>query len=424
MTAAPYHWVKKIEHSLAEAEKIPLWGNLPVFPWELCAQQLQTRLSIPALTLRHQNTEWRSASELLEGMGKSPMHITCELAPLSGHIHWIFSQEDVGTLISHSLAQEALSKGFSDKGLEEGYFSFLSIQAMQAIDTTGAFPNLSLKLAPKGHLPKEGALCIDINIEMHGKSLWGRLVCPGPFLHALRRYFQGQPFQLNSETSRNIDVDLHMQVGLTRLPLSDLKTVKIGDVIILDRCAVDPQTKKGGLIVALYTTPLFQASISDTQVKITDYSYYQEDTSMAKEPFDDEDAEIEDEDEEFDDDEEFEDDEEFDEDEDEEEYEDDDEIEDKLQEAQAPAWSSDVETSAVENAIATSKIPITLTVELAKIRMNLEKVLELKPGNVLNLQTSIDKPVDVRMNGKIIAHGELIKMGDMLGVKILDVGAI
>lgn len=432
MTAPPYHWVKQIEGSLEEMGHIPIWGKAPSFPWEKYAQILSQELEIPDLSLKIKNTEWKEGSALLEGMGRTPFHITLDMPPLSNHIHFLFTSEDVSHLIATTLTNEVLTKGFTDKGLIEGYFSYLATEAMAAVETAGVYPGLSLKLAPKSPLPKEGAWSIDIEVTVNNKSLWGRLICPTPFLHSFRRYFHTQPRPpFSRETRQKIELFLNLRLGTTHLSLEELHEATVGDVIVLDRCQVDPQTGQGTLKIFLQDTPLFEAHISERNIKIVDYSNYHEEGSMAKDHIDDEDEEFDDEldedldDEEFDDDD-FEDDEEFDdeldEDLDDEDIEEDEEIEDKTTEPQGEhPWTPPLEESPIAHSLQTGKIPVTLTVELGRVKMTLDKLLELKPGNVLKLETSVDQPLDIRLNGKKVAQGELVKIGDLLGMKILDI---
>jgi len=221
----------------------------------------------------------------------------------------------------------------------------------------------------------------------------------------------------------------------------------LGDLIILDRCAVDPNTQEGSVILMLYNNPLFEGLLAHDKVEINNYVHYYEEQNMAKDYYDDEDEDLEEEDleeEDLDDDLDEEDldeedleeedldeedlDDDFDEDELDEEDLDEEEFDatsiDEDEESPESLWSSASEESSIEKIIATTNISVTVTVEMAKIRMNLNKLLELQPGNIINLHTSITQPLDIRMNGKKIARGELIKIGDVLGVKILHIGSI
>jgi flagellar motor switch protein FliN/FliY len=70
---------------------------------------------------------------------------------------------------------------------------------------------------------------------------------------------------------------------------------------------------------------------------------------------------------------------------------------------------------------ALSNLPMELTVELAKISMTLEKLMQLQPGNFLELSTSLENPVNITVNGKKIARAELATLGETLGIRILEI---
>ncbi|MCH9633750.1 MAG: hypothetical protein S4CHLAM7_04830 [Chlamydiae bacterium] len=67
-------------------------------------------------------------------------------------------------------------------------------------------------------------------------------------------------------------------------------------------------------------------------------------------------------------------------------------------------------------------IPLHISVELTHFKMTCEKLMQLKPGNLLELNLKPEKPVDLIANGKKIAQGELIRVGEVLGVRILNIG--
>ena len=54
--------------------------------------------------------------------------------------------------------------------------------------------------------------------------------------------------------------------------------------------------------------------------------------------------------------------------------------------------------------------------------MPLEKVTQLKPGNVLELGLSPEPVIHLTIGGKRVAKGELVRIGEAFGVKILTLG--
>jgi len=69
-------------------------------------------------------------------------------------------------------------------------------------------------------------------------------------------------------------------------------------------------------------------------------------------------------------------------------------------------------------------IDVRLTVELGRTDMHLRDVLSLAEESVVMLDRLIDEPLDVKVNGKLIARGEVVAEGNRFGLRILElVGA-
>lgn len=54
--------------------------------------------------------------------------------------------------------------------------------------------------------------------------------------------------------------------------------------------------------------------------------------------------------------------------------------------------------------------------------MSLDKLLKLKPGNVIELGVQVEKGVNLVANGQCVGKGELLQLGDVIGVKITKLG--
>lgn len=66
-------------------------------------------------------------------------------------------------------------------------------------------------------------------------------------------------------------------------------------------------------------------------------------------------------------------------------------------------------------------VPLSVTVELGRSRMQIKDVLELAKGVVIELDKLAGEPVDVFVNGKLIAKGEVVVIDENFGVKITDI---
>jgi flagellar motor switch protein FliN/FliY len=65
-------------------------------------------------------------------------------------------------------------------------------------------------------------------------------------------------------------------------------------------------------------------------------------------------------------------------------------------------------------------IDVRLTVELGRAQMSLREVLALGEDSVVMLDRLTDEPLDVMVNGKLIAKGEVVAEGNRFGLRILE----
>ncbi|MFC1478265.1 flagellar motor switch protein FliN [Candidatus Margulisiibacteriota bacterium] len=68
-----------------------------------------------------------------------------------------------------------------------------------------------------------------------------------------------------------------------------------------------------------------------------------------------------------------------------------------------------------------AKIPVKVTVELGQTNLSLQEVLELKEGAVIDLDRLAGEPLDLVVNGQLIARGEVVAIDDNYGLRITEV---
>jgi flagellar motor switch protein FliN/FliY len=66
-------------------------------------------------------------------------------------------------------------------------------------------------------------------------------------------------------------------------------------------------------------------------------------------------------------------------------------------------------------------VPVSLTIELGGCQLPMREVLQLNIGSVVQLDKPADAPVELSINGKLIARGEVVVIEDRFGVKITEV---
>lgn len=404
MTEAPLHFVEQIRNALIETQTIPVSGFPPEFPWEALCEKIGTLLHAADTKITPRKTELLPPDAFASGLGANPLMLAIELTPLSGQVFWLIGKEDMAKLSAVALFNSNGGKGFSSSKFQEGFYYFLATQALAIIDALNAFKGLSLKLGKFSSLPQEEALCIDVEVQHPKATFWGRLVCPTSFHQSFKSHFSMlPPPPLTGDLVEQIEVSLRLQIGQTSMPLSRWKEVAVGDFILLDRCTFDPETLKGTVMLLLENTPLLRARIKDNSVKILDYAFYHEEQNPMNPEMPEQEESLE---------------EPFDEPED---------LSSQYESEQgnntSHLWASqNGQNGGEEQTVSSGEPPLLFSIEVARLRINLGRLLELKGGSILEQPVQPELGVDVILGDKMIAKAELIKLGEMIGVKILQLG--
>jgi len=66
-------------------------------------------------------------------------------------------------------------------------------------------------------------------------------------------------------------------------------------------------------------------------------------------------------------------------------------------------------------------IPVTLSVEIGRTRQTIRNLLQLNQGSVVELDRLAGEPMDVLVNGTLIAHGEVVVVNEKFGIRLTDV---
>lgn len=66
-------------------------------------------------------------------------------------------------------------------------------------------------------------------------------------------------------------------------------------------------------------------------------------------------------------------------------------------------------------------IPVEVSLELGRAKMDLRNLLQLGQGSVVELERMIDEPLDVLVNGTLVAHGEVVVVENKFGIRLTDI---
>jgi len=454
--AKSYDWLRQIPSSLLEWDEIPLLGAMPEFPFEEFALRIGKALSLQNPAIECTDVRWRSQKDFFSGI---PNHVGLHFsgAGLEDTFSLIMQKEEVATFLSRLLAPEDTSLIRPDEELFVAFYKFIAVEAIHILSQCAFDKTLSVRLLDAGEFPPEAALCCDIAFKYSGNILSGRLLLSPGFRKSWSERYAPKSTEhyLESSLASNVDLFIRLEVGKTRLSRTLWNTVLPGDFLLLENCWVDPDTESGTGRLLVHDIPIFAAELEKSRAKVAEYSRFQKinryeevKTAMIKKNNDDDF----DDDDDFDfDDTEFEDtdfedtefettglDESFQEETDVEESQFDEKEESIEEHSIADHSQHDVpeerhvkeKTPTVPGNFPASKesdapfsaedVPLSISVEIGRFRMPIKKVMELQPGNLLELGARAQNGVDLVINGRCIAKGELLRIGDALGVRILE----
>jgi len=373
-----YSWLRKINKALLKLDDFPLIRTYAPFDFEKLAKNLKKKFSLKNLKIEIVETKWLTKDQIKEGLSDNVNYLSFSLSPLEGYIFLLMDLEDISKLTNELLTYKNQIK-FSTIMLQESYFRFIALETLDILTEMNLFQDLSAKMVEATQPLNEDALCIDIKIQINDAISYTRIAINSKFRKAWEKYFINNPPLKSLEIAKTLDLLMTAELGYVKLNYQDLKKVKKGDFIILDNINYDIKNNKGQITLKLGDTPFFFAKIKQNKIKITDFAVYQEEPYMEEKKIIKENKE---------------------------------EKEEKIEVEEEKEFP----TASLEN------MPITIIVEAARFKMNLEKFMNMQPGNLIDLAIHPQTNVNLTVNGQKIASAELVNLGETLGVRILEIG--
>lgn len=66
-------------------------------------------------------------------------------------------------------------------------------------------------------------------------------------------------------------------------------------------------------------------------------------------------------------------------------------------------------------------IPVTISMEIGRTQVSIRNLLQLNQGSVVELDRLAGEPMDVLVNGTLVAHGEVVVVNEKFGIRLTDV---
>lgn len=94
---------------------------------------------------------------------------------------------------------------------------------------------------------------------------------------------------------------------------------------------------------------------------------------------------------------------------------------DELEDESSALSELDKEASEQKKLTDILDIPVTISLEVGRNLISIRNLLQLNQGSVVELNRLAGEPLDVMVNGTLIAHGEVVVVNDKYGIQLTDV---
>lgn len=359
-------WIEKIASSIEELNPIPLFGNAPSLNLEEVSSLLAEQFGIPDFSVRIKAQGWRESEDVKKGLGTGLVISPVVISPMETPVYWAMSKMDRDKLTASMLSEKPKKKAFSSSVLQEGYYRFLQLMALNGLQSVEPINQMTLHLEEDGDFETAPSICIDIEIAFEECICYGRLILPETFRKNWVQHFSAFPPQYKkSALSQKLPLEIGIKIGSVSLLPAEWEKLKAGDFLIPDEIR-----EEGKAVLTLGSASLFKVSVDPHTIELTDYAFTTEDTMQDSESHDT--------------------------------------LSRKLEMAEK-------EAKAIQD------LPMHVHVEIARLKITLDELMNLSPGNMLELPAHADKKVALTVNGEKIGVAELVYLGETLGLKILEI---
>lgn len=414
-------WIQEVSPAILEAAGMTGWGKIPSFPLDAVVEHLRQLFQSSSLSVEIGSAEWKIAENFSDGLGKTLFKTSLAASPLRGLAQWILPENSAKELLKSLKDQKLSAIKTEHPEVTKGIYDYLVLEVCQVVSKE--YKGLSLHVNDE-EFSTDIAYAIDIALHEAENVFWGRLLISKELQANLYKHFSQKRATLNDlEKLPNLMLPISITTGSTELTTAELENLRTGDFVVIENSHYNVLQKKGSFCALLQGKPLFQVKKRDRGIKIVDFIYFYEENTMDDDYFEDKqmDDDFSDGNIEFDD--------------------KDAEIpldnkndqepsleEEDMSASEEEALFGDIpevktgvkttEKNPLEN-VSVSQIPVTVHMEVARINLSLDKLKTLAPGEYLPIEFN-PSLVDLTVGGKSIGHGEIVEMGNLVGVKIIE----
>ena len=384
----PWNWLEELDPAFLDLEGIPLSAAPKGFSLEKFEKNLCEKLKVQGVVEILDPIPLEEHKEGEKG-------IEFSVPGLAGTFALVISRSELEELLLHLLNGKR-EGSISDEYLTP-FWNFVidTLKGAFVESFTDANPPTVQQLGEG--IPATPALQYPLEFTIGKQTFSAKIVTSREFIQEWRKsdLKNSRNNRLADLLKARIEIPLDVVIGGIELPRSDWKSIEEGDTLLLDHLTYNPGAEKGDALFFFQEHPLFRIKAKTGAIKIIEQAKGVK-IFMPLEPS----ASLEKKDEEKD--------------REQNETENEDEI--------GPIPEGDVSAPKVvrDDPVSLHDLPLQIRIEMGRFKLPLNQVLELQEGNILKVDVDPRKGVDLVVEGKVIGRGELVQIGDLVGVRITD----
>ena len=410
MTATQFTWHPRLERACIAATVVPMAGGLPPFPEQTVVKALQKVLALSDLQIELplptflEATEGADLAYQVEQSQSKLMILHIHAAPLRGTASLVVDQQVLWSLLHASLNQPITELvPLVDDEINHGFGAFVLLAVLHTLQQVDFPPGTRYTVVDHA----EGPPAIVINLALkRGEERWpARILCTDSLIEDVRKMAAERPLgSLNPALAQLLDIPVDVPVGRVELPWGQVHSLQSGDVVILDQLDLDLASGEGSVLLRVGAQDVWSCRLAGGQLTaVQPFPAHSEDRAMSFTPGPEDDLL-----EELDELGSFED------------LETEDQEPVKKEKKSKKVSDETVPAAKHGKGGVADKVHVNLTVSLGRLTLTARELFEIKPGNVLDLPIQTSGQVDLLVGADLVGRGELIQLGDALGVRIVE----
>lgn len=399
----------------------PLFDRTFAFPWAAFGKAVSTLFGVE-ISLSPQQMKWRDKKDLYEGLGAPTLPLAFTLPNVNGICTLAISRSDIELLMKETLHITLEQVLKEDPSFFDQFWLFCTLELGAAAQTVEPIKTLSPHLTTPAALTEEGYFSLDIEVSIAAQKSLVRLFLSPDFLKSWREL---KAPAAKEPVVQNLTFQIAVEAGRTFLKASELPLLQAGDLLLIEHPFIIPGSDKSRVFLTHGGKPLFRAKLKDGGVNILEMPLQHEafiplgEMSMANQdplPEAPEESNLEStsgdlppnppeealEEEPF-------------------------KEEEEKEEELPPMTEKEAVEMSKQASVITKKqvklqdIPLPVAVQLTELTMTMGELAALQPGNMLDLDIRPENGVSLVVNGRVIAQGELVLIGENVGVRLQEI---